>query len=230
MFQYRTWNEETEEERPVPCLLNGRERVTSPQREPAFFVYNMVAPWNKLYRRAWVERNGLRFDEIPCGNDRGFYFRWLAAARSVCLLMDYGVCYRIKNAASLTGSSRWRHLDSLFFAWRSSEQALREQPPAVRAMLMDCGMTDLLRVAQSAPAERRGEVLEQLRRFFAEIDLSVMEALPFPYTWRRVCEQIRDGGTYPENEEGKLKNRVKHTVASLRIWGLRGCLVKALGR
>ena len=230
VFQYRTRSGETGEEKAVPCLLNGRERVTSLGREPAFFVYNMVAPWNKLYRRAWVERNGFRFDEIPCGNDRGFYFRWLAAARSVCLLMDCGVCYQVKNEAALTGSSRWRHLDSLLLAWRSAEQAMADQPPAVRAMLMDCGMTDLLGVARSAPEEHRGEVLEQLRRFFRETDLSVMDALPYPYTWRRVCEQIRDGGDDAQNEEKKLKNRMRHVAASLRIWGLRGCIVKRIYR
>lgn len=226
VFQYRVRDRETGEEKLVPCLLNGRERVTSLCQEPAFFVYNTVAPWNKLYRRRWVEENKLRFDEIPCGNDRGFYFRWLAAARSVSLLMDYGICYQVKNCAALTGNNRWRQLDSLFFAWRSAEQAIADQPPAVRAMLMDCSMTDLLGVARSAPEESRSAVLKQLQKFLKEVDLSPMAALPFPYTWRQVCEQLRENGTDGQEDLRSLKNRVRHIVAGVRIWGVKGCIVK----
>ncbi len=226
VFQYRVRDRETGEEKLVPCLLNGRERVTSLCQEPAFFVYNTVAPWNKLYRRRWVEENKLRFDEIPCGNDRGFYFRWLAAARSVSLLMDYGICYQVKNCAALTGNNRWRQLDSLFFAWRSAEQAIADQPPAVRAMLTDCSMTDLLAVARSAPEKSRSAVLKQLQKFLKEVDLSPMAALPFPYTWRQVCEQLRENGTDGQEDLRSLKNRVRHIVAGVRIWGVKGCIVK----
>lgn len=226
VFQYRVRDRETGEEKLVPCLLNGRERVTSFRREPALFMYNTVAPWNKLYRRSWVKENGLRFDEIPCGNDRGFYFRWLAAARSVSLLMDYGICYQVKNCAALTGNNRWRQLDSLFFAWRSAEQAIADQPPAVRAMLMDCSMTDLLGVVRSAPEEKQSAVLGQLQEFLKEVDFSPMAALPFPYPWRQVCEQLRDDGTDSLTDRKCLINRVRHIVAGLRIWGLRGCVVK----
>lgn len=226
VFQYRVRDQENGEIKPVPCLLNGRERVTSLCQEPAFFVYNTVAPWNKLYRRRWVEENKLRFDEIPCGNDRGFYFRWLAAARSVSLLMDYGICYQVKNCAALTGNNRWRQLDSLFFAWRSAEQAIADQPPAVRAMLTDCSMTDLLAVARSAPEKSRSAVLKQLQKFLKEVDLSPMAALPFPYTWRQVCEQLRENGTDGQEDLRSLKNRVRHIVAGVRIWGVKGCIVK----
>lgn len=226
VFQYRVRDWETGEETPVPCLLNGRERVTSLDREPAFFVYNTVAPWNKLYRRSWVEKNGLRFDEIPCGNDRGFYFRWLAAVQSISLLMDCGVCYQVKNHAALTGNGRWRQLDSLFFAWKSAEQAFAEQPPAIRAMLMDCSMTDLLGVTRSAPEECQAEVLEKLQGFLREVDFSVMTALPFPYTWRKVCEELRRSRVDSREDLKSLTNRVRHIVAGMRIWGVRGCAVK----
>lgn len=67
VFQYRVRDRETGEEKLVPCLLNGRERVTSFRREPALFMYNTVAPWNKLIspqlgegKRAPVRRDSLR--------------------------------------------------------------------------------------------------------------------------------------------------------------------------
>lgn len=226
VFQYRVRDWETGEEKLVPCLLNGRERVTSLGREPAVFVYNTVAPWNKVYRRSWVEENELRFDEIPCGNDRGFYFRWLAVAQSVSLLMDCGVGYQVKNRTALTGIGRWRQLDSLFFAWKSAEQAFGEQSPEIRAMLMDCSMTDLLGVARSAPEENQRAAMKKLQEFLREVDFSVMTALPFPYTWRRVCEELRKSGKDSREDLSSLGNRVRHITAGLWIWGLRGCAVK----
>lgn len=82
--------------------------------------------------------------------------------------MDCGVCYQVKNRAALTGNGRWRQLDSLFFAWKTAEQAMADQPPAVRAMLMDCSMTDLLgRGAQRAggkPGGGAGAVTRVLKR------------------------------------------------------------------
>ena len=140
--------------------------------------------------------------------------------------MDCGVCYQVKNRAALTGNGRWRQLDSLFFAWRSAEQAMADQPPAVRAMLTDCSMTDLLAVARSAPGESRSAVLKQLQKFLKEVDLSPMAALPFPYTWRQVCEQLRENGTDGQEDLRSLKNRVRHIVAGVRIWGVKGCIVK----
>ena len=53
-----------------------------------------------------------------------------------------------------------------------------------------------------------------------------MAALPFPYTWRQVCEQLRENGTDGQEDLRSLKNRVRHIVAGVRIWGLRGCVVK----
>ena len=215
-------------------LRNAPDRIFESQEEfrsnacQLFDAQLLYAPWNKLYRRSWVKENGLRFDEIPCGNDRGFYFRWLAAAQSVSLLMDCGVCYQVKNRAALTGNGRWRQLDSLFFAWRSAEQAMADQPPAVRAMLTDCSMTDLLAVARSAPEEKQSAVLGQLQEFLKEVDFSPMAALPFPYIWRQVCEQLRELGTDSLTDRKCLINRVRHIVASLRIWGLRGCVVKKI--
>ena len=227
MFQYRLLDGATGEEKNCPCLLNGRERVTSLRQEPAFFLYNMVAPWNKLYRRDWIEEHTLRFDEIRCGNDRGFYFRMLASGAKIALMMDYGVRYRVNNAASLTGVGRWRHFDSLFYAWDSSAKALEGESEAVRAMLLDCVMRDLLAVLRTAPKENRPQVLEQLREKFERVDFSVGKALPLPCIWRRDRERIM-AGEDPCDLPVSAGDRLRAQWAACRIWGLRGRAVKFL--
>lgn len=228
VFQYMFYDHSTGEETPSPCLLNGRERVTTFRQEPAFFMYNMVAPWNKIYRRAWMERHGMWFDEIHCGNDRGFYYRSLAAGGKMALCMDCGVAYRVKNAKALTGSGRYKHLDSLFFAWDTSMKALEGEAGAVQAMLLDCVVQDLLFVFEQAPQEKRGELVRQLRERFGRVDFSVAGALPFPYTWGNAVEQICSG------KEPVVKktvgDRLKKLIAMRKIWGIRGCVVKLLAR
>lgn len=228
MFQYLFYDHSTGEEIPCPCLLNGKERVTTFRQEPAFFMYNMVAPWNKIYRRAWIEHHGMWFDEIHCGNDRGFYYRSLAAGGQIILCMDHGVAYRVKNAKALTGTNRYRHMDSLFFAWDTSIKALEQESKAVQAMLLDCAVKDLLFVFDQAPQEKRSELAAQLQERFSQVDFSVIEALPFPYAWGNAVEQLRRGRVPAAKQT--MGDRMKKLIALMRIWGIRGCAVKLLAR
>lgn len=228
MFQYSFYDNSTGEEIPCPCLLNGKERVTTFRQEPAFFMYNMVAPWNKVYRHAWIERHGMWFDEIHCGNDRGFYYRSMAAGGKIALCMDLGVAYRVKNAKALTGTNRYRHLDSLLFAWDTSTRALEGESKAIQAMLMDCAVKDLLFVFDQAPAEKRGELVAQLQDRFRQVDFSAMRHLPFPYAWEQAVEQIRQGKD--PGTEKNMRDRIRKVIAMVRIWGVRGCAVKLLAR
>ena len=229
VFQYISYDNSTGKMRKRPCLLNSRDRVTSFRSEPAFFIYNMVAPWNKVYRREWLEKHALRFDEIVCGNDRGFYFRMLAAGGSFVLSADCGVIYREKNSKSLTGSNRYRHLDSLFFAWDSSMKAMEEESAEIRAMTLDCIMKDIFGVLQQAPLEKRKETLEKLKHRFSQTDLSCMSALPVPCTWHDDFEQIRTGNHSREFNDwsGSIFTRV---ITGCRIWGIRGYIVKTLAK
>jgi len=228
MFQYSFYDNSTGEEIPCPCLLNGKERVTTFRQEPAFFMYNMVAPWNKVYRRTWINLHGMWFDEIHCGNDRGFYYRSMAADGKIALCMDHGVAYRVKNAKALTGTNRYRHLDSLFFAWDTSTRALAGESKAIQAMLMDCAVKDLLFVFDQAPAEKRGELVAQLQDRFRQVDFSTMRNLPFPYAWEQAVEQIQQG---KDPGTGKsMRDRIRKVIAMVRIWGVRGCAVKLLAR
>ena len=229
MFQYKLLNSVTGQETEYPCLLNGKERVTSLRREPAFFLYNMVAPWNKVYRRDWVEDHALRFDEIPCGNDRGFYYRMLTTGGKIALSMDYGVSYRINNSAALTGSNRWRHFDSLFHAWDTSAKAVGNEDLSVRAMLLDCVVRDLLSVLQRTPNEHRAQVLAQLRDRLAQTDFTVLKALPLPCVWKREVQLIMDG-VDPYTVPVRVTDRLKKLAAACRIWGIRGCIVKLFAK
>lgn len=214
-FQYYTYDNTTGSSRRVRCLQDEDGRVLTFRDRPAFFVYNLVAPWNKVYRRSWVEAHALRFDEIVCGNDRGFYYRMLAAGGRFVLSAFCGVYYRCQNEASLTGSSRYRHLDSIFHAWDTSAKALEGESDAVRAMLLDCVVCDLTALLQRTPEDKRPETAGRLAARFAASDLTVIRQLPFPCRWQE------DDPLSPRPL--KLWDRLR---IFLGIWGLRGLAVK----
>lgn len=229
VFQYISYNDLTGQTRKRPCLCNRNKTYGSFREDPAFFIYNMVAPWNKIYRRAWLEKNNLRFDEIPCGNDRGFYFRMLAAGGAFVLSADYGVYYREMNVASLTGANRCQHFDSLFFAWDSSVKAMEGENAYIQAMLLDCIIQDILNVFRLAPFEKRKETQRQLQRRFLQTDFSRIRALPVPCTWHRDVEKLR-AGTHSCEFRARPEAILIQMIKNCRIWGIRGCIVKAVVR
>ena len=222
LFQYSTLDNATGEVRRQPCLLDYEGKVLTFHRKPAFFLCNMVSAWNKVYRRSFLEAHALRFDEVVCGNDRGFYFSMLAAGGRMVLSSACGVFYRVNNAASLTGSNRWRHFDSLFTAWETSEHAMAGETEEIRAMLLDCVLRDLLAVFRAAPPEHREEAARVLGERLRRTDFSIMSALPYPCTWAEEAEQLCRGGV-PDCVPVPLMQRLR---ISLWIWGLRGLLVR----
>lgn len=61
-------------------------------------------PWDKLFRKSFIEARGLRFQPLRTTNDACFVF--MALARADRIAFDDGECvrHRVNNAASLEGS------------------------------------------------------------------------------------------------------------------------------
>lgn len=62
------------------------------------------APWNKLFLREYVEKNGLRFQEIKRANDLFFTYAALSCADRIGALRRKLLYYRKGNEQSLQGS------------------------------------------------------------------------------------------------------------------------------
>ncbi len=76
---------------------------------PYFFSRLFVVPWNKFYRREYLVRLGVEFDNLKCANDRAFYFKTVLSARKITLLSRTLMAYRVGNNNSLVGSTRYKH-------------------------------------------------------------------------------------------------------------------------
>lgn len=82
---------------PVPLRIE----LAATRTAPHWLVACGTAPWNKVFLREFVERHGLRFQEIPRANDAAFVASALCLAQSIRVVASVGYLYRINAGGSL---------------------------------------------------------------------------------------------------------------------------------
>ena len=70
------------------------------------FSFTHPAPWNKLFRRAFILENGLEFQNTRSVNDLAFVLTALAAAERITAVSVPLLQYRKNNSSSLQGSQQ----------------------------------------------------------------------------------------------------------------------------
>ena len=106
----RLYDEQTKETLPTNRFMLYR-RV--PREQPfnkktiGKYLYNFgsCVPWNKLFRRAFVEQEGIRFQLSKQVNDLYFVMISLFRAERITAIEDVLITYRVFNPDSLTGKS-----------------------------------------------------------------------------------------------------------------------------
>ncbi|MGN1134020.1 MAG: glycosyltransferase family 2 protein [Oscillospiraceae bacterium] len=68
-------------------------------------------PWNKIFKRSFIEKNGLRFQEIMRTNDLYFTCRALMLADRITCVNEYLVKYRVRLSGSCQASNSKAPLD-----------------------------------------------------------------------------------------------------------------------
>lgn len=74
------------------------------QLSEVVYSFGMPSPWNKLFLRGYIEKNGLKFQETKRANDVFFVYAALSCAGRIGILNRKLVYYRIYNVQSLQGS------------------------------------------------------------------------------------------------------------------------------
>ncbi|MDD7585192.1 glycosyltransferase family 2 protein [Tractidigestivibacter sp.] len=98
------WSGPNERRVPFPVVdapLVGR--TTCPRRDADVAIFfRKSSIWSGIYRRDFLERNGIRFLETPGASyqDVGFNFKVWAAANRATFVADCVLCYRQDNEAS----------------------------------------------------------------------------------------------------------------------------------
>lgn len=80
------------------------------------FQVTSAVPWNKLYRRTFIENNRLRFQGTKRCNDEYFVSMTLVLANNICVVNKRFVNYRTNNINSLQGMGKRQEI-SFDFYW-----------------------------------------------------------------------------------------------------------------
>ena len=111
---------------------DGGPVVTSVDQDPQGLVHGHMVPWNKIYLRSFLLREGIRFDDLVCAEDRSFYFDALFKARRYVRTDARWVVHRVGIPTSLDGSDvRLRNFEVEFrsfeLIWSRVQDATEEQ-------------------------------------------------------------------------------------------------------
>ena len=104
------------------------EQVPFSVKDIPQYIFNFTTniPWNKMYRRSFVEKNGLYFEGRKRANDLFFVMQALYLAERITIVDERLIDYRYNNSASLTGT-----LSAATFctydAFQSVHDALKER-------------------------------------------------------------------------------------------------------
>jgi len=74
-------------------------------------IFTSSVPWNKLFRRAFVVENGLKFQEIRRANDLYFTSLALVRASRITIVDEYLVNYRVGQSSSLQATNHETPVD-----------------------------------------------------------------------------------------------------------------------
>ena len=107
----RRYFEELEQESPNPRYLRPKDvpdvvpfnRKTAPD---SVLPITVEAPWNKMFRKEFVESTGVKFKEIRNANDVYFVVMNLCLAETITLVRKPLVCYRRKDSGLVSTVSK----------------------------------------------------------------------------------------------------------------------------
>lgn len=180
VFFHYNYDNDTQEIYSRPHYIAGNEipeasTFSGFEKDPQYFIYNAVVPWNKIYRTEFLKRYAFRFSPLQCANDRSFYFATVIKAERIQIYNAFLLYYRINNAGSVAGAGRLTNFDCHF---RSMEEILgycRDLPPVEYNMVVDVCMKDMFSFFEKATGKVKIEIWQKMREYFSGLELAYSE-------------------------------------------------------
>jgi len=88
------------------------------------FTYGM--PWDKLYRREWLMKTGIRYPALKNSEDLAFVFPALLAAQKIAILPQVMIHHRVNRSSSVS-NSRTTQPDAPYLAFQIVKEYLENQ-------------------------------------------------------------------------------------------------------
>lgn len=91
------------------------------------FGFTNPAPWNKLFKKSFVDKNKILFQKIERANDLYFVYMALASAERISVLNEKLLCYRTNNYNSLQGKNYKTPIDFFKALMKVKNELIRKK-------------------------------------------------------------------------------------------------------
>lgn len=171
------------EKQPYPLIRDCYICTTNFVPNPRYFIYSRTGSVNKLYSRKFLTENHIWFQDIPCAEDRTFYFQVLMCAEKIAIINEYLMHYRINNNSFLVGCpSTPCKQECNFRSYEKIRDMIQHVPPEVQSMIIDMSVQNFFGFYHNAEIGSEEIMKRQLINYILWMDLSILEDIK-EYPW-----------------------------------------------
>lgn len=191
-------------------------------------TFTNAAPWNKLYRRSFVEENDIRFSTAANSEDVYFVEVALCLAHSITIVDESLVVYRRDRPGSLTNTIDRSQLTSLK-VWVETAQRLRELGVYPETSFANRAASNVAYMLRNQKSYESFALIIAAMKEYALKELSLSDTSILDVEWHRdLYNRVRDDApedvlmylmnyTYIKLTEASMKNQInKRECARLK--------------
>ena len=135
------------------------------ESEKINLIRNEVAPWNKLYRKDFILKNDIKFDELYNVNDRTFYYAALLKSKKIIFINSYLINYRTNNIAAETATYNMKKYYDRISAHESSWRYFKEESEDIQKLFFEGACSDFVGFLNRAVPDQKFELFKKTITF-----------------------------------------------------------------
>lgn len=147
--------------------------VTSFKLIPQKFMKVAVTPWSGIYKRDFLLKNKIEFNDLICVNDRSFFNKVIINTERVMFLDQYFIYHRIENPGSLS-SIRARNFYCHFASYNIVKEQVADLSDQEKYYVLEAEIQDVFAWYRKYQREKvlGKHISYQTKQFIEELDLS----------------------------------------------------------
>ena len=176
--------------------LPKKEVFSKTDMPDRIFAFATNVPWNKLYKRSFIQEHDLKFQNLRQANDTYFVILSLFFAERIVTIEDRLITYRSNNSASLTGhasDTQYCAYDSYKATWDTLKE--QEEFELVKKCFQNRFVGGMIYALGIQSRLDKNELLyNRIRqKGLKEFEIDQMERDDFIFKWHYdACQHIKE--------------------------------------
>lgn len=216
---------------PVLTDKTTRRVKTTVENSPELILRTSVVPWNKIYRRDFIQRNGLKFEKLYCSEDRLFFFQCTLLAKFIVLFNRPLITHRVEQKDSLSSKNGMENLNANLEANDQIIEFASNQSEPIRSIIQDITHNEAVLCYWKTTRKDRPAAALRLKEAFLTMDHSLIEKqmvhAPWYQTYRMIIDIPANGSlSYDLLRDSPPSTRAGRGIRTIRDNGLCGLVEK----